>query len=56
MIPEFPDSPPIGMAAKVTTEGIEGHFVVTAETLGTIGDIVAKIAARLLAQLHRRNS
>ena len=43
VIPEFPDSPPIGMAAKVTTEGIEGHFVVTAETLGTIGDIVAKI-------------
>ena len=43
VIPDFPDSPPIGMAAKVTPEGVEGHLVVTAETLATIGDVVAKL-------------
>jgi hypothetical protein len=42
-IPEFPESPPIGMAAKVCPSGVEGHLIVTAETLRAIGDTVAKI-------------
>jgi hypothetical protein len=41
-IPDFPDSPPLGMAAKVTPTGAEGHLIVTAETLRAIGDVVAK--------------
>ena len=42
-IPDLPDSPPLGMAAKVTPAGVEGHLVITAETLRAIGDTVAKI-------------
>ena len=45
MVPDFPDSPPFGSAAKFAPGGVEGHFVVTAETLRTIGDVVAKIRA-----------
>ncbi len=41
-IPEFADSPPLGMAVKFSSAGAEGHLVVTAETLRTIGDAVAK--------------
>ncbi len=41
-IPDFPDSPPVGMAAKVSPSGVEGQLVVTAETLRAIGDVVAK--------------
>ena len=41
-IPDFPDSPPLGMAVKFSSAGAEGHLVVTAETLRTIGDAVAK--------------
>jgi hypothetical protein len=44
-IPEFGDSPPFGFAGKFSPEGVEGHFVVTVETLRTIGDVVAKIRA-----------
>jgi hypothetical protein len=44
-IPDFPDSPPLGYAAKVSPTGVEGHFIVTAETLRTIGDAVAKARA-----------
>jgi hypothetical protein len=42
-IPDFPDCPPIGIAAKVAPLGVEGRLVVTAETLRAIGDTVAKI-------------
>ena len=41
-IPDFPDSPPLGIAAKVSPSGAEGHLIVTAETLRAIGDAVAK--------------
>ncbi len=41
-LPEFAASPPLGIAAKVTPTGVEGHFVVTVDTLRTIGDVVAK--------------
>lgn len=44
-IPDFPDSPPFGYAAKVSPDGVEGHFVATAETLRTIGDAIAKLRA-----------
>ena len=43
MIPEFPDSPPFGMAVKVSPAEVEGHLVVTAETLSAIGEVVARI-------------
>jgi hypothetical protein len=45
MIPDFPESPPFGFAAKVSATGIQGHFVVTAETLRTLGGVVAKVRA-----------
>ncbi len=41
-IPDFTDGPPLGIAAKVSPLGVEGHLIVTAETLRAIGDIVAK--------------
>ncbi|HEX3601856.1 MAG TPA: hypothetical protein VHU84_17005 [Lacipirellulaceae bacterium] len=41
-IPDFPDSPPIGMAVKISPAEVEGHLVVTAETLSAIGEVVAK--------------
>lgn len=41
-IPDFPESPPFGMAVKVSPSGAEGHLIVTGETLRTIGDVVAK--------------
>ncbi len=41
-VPEFAPSPPVGMAAKVTPTGVEGHLVLTADTLRTIGDVIAK--------------
>jgi hypothetical protein len=41
-IPDLPDCPPLGIAAKVSPSGIEGHLIVTAETLRAIGDVVAK--------------
>ena len=44
-VPDFANSPPLGFAAKVSTGGVEGHFVVTTETLRTIGDTVAKTRA-----------
>lgn len=44
-VPDFSDSPPFGFAAKLTPTGVEGHFVVTAETLRSIGDAVAKSRA-----------
>jgi hypothetical protein len=45
MIPDFPDSPPFGFAAKFSPTGVEGHWIVTSETLRTIGDVVAKTRA-----------
>ncbi len=42
VIPDFADSPPFGIAAKVSPAGAEGHLVVTAETLRVIGAAVAK--------------
>jgi hypothetical protein len=41
-IPDLPDCPPIGIAAKVAPLGIEGGLVVTADTLRAIGNTVAK--------------
>jgi hypothetical protein len=41
-IPDLPDIPPVGFAAKVSPTGVESHFIVTAETLRAIGDAVAK--------------
>jgi hypothetical protein len=41
-VPAFPDCPPIGVAGKVSTLGVEGSLVVAAETLRAIGDAVAK--------------
>lgn len=41
-IPDLPDSPPLGMAAKVSATGAEGHLVVSAKTLQTVGEVVAK--------------
>jgi hypothetical protein len=41
-IPDFSQSPPIGMAAMVSPTGAEGHLIVTADTLQAIGDTVAK--------------
>jgi hypothetical protein len=48
-IPDIADSPPIGMAAKFSPNGVEGHFVVTADTLRAIGDTVAKTRAAAAA-------
>jgi hypothetical protein len=42
-IPDIPNNPPLGMAAVVTPLGIEGHVVVTAETLQAIGGVVAEL-------------
>jgi hypothetical protein len=44
-IPDFPESPPLGMAAKVSPSGAEGHLIVTAETLRAIGEAVAEARA-----------
>jgi hypothetical protein len=44
-LPDFADSPPFGSAAKVSADGVEGHFIVTAETLRTIGDAISKTRA-----------
>jgi hypothetical protein len=41
-IPDFAVSPPIGFAVKLTPGGVEGHLVVTGDTLRMIGDTVAK--------------
>jgi hypothetical protein len=41
-IPSIPESPPLGMAVKISTTGVEGHLVVVADTLRAIGDAVAK--------------
>jgi hypothetical protein len=41
-IPDFADSPPIGMATKITATGAEGHCLVTSDTLRSIGEAVAK--------------
>jgi hypothetical protein len=39
-IPELPSSPPLGIAAKVSSSGVEGHLVITADTLRAIGHVV----------------
>jgi hypothetical protein len=39
---DLPDCPPIGVAAKVSSLGVEGRLVVAAETLEAVGDAVAK--------------
>ena len=53
-IPDFPDSPPFGYAAKVSSAGVEGHFIVTTETLRTIGDTVAKARERRQQQQQQQ--
>lgn len=42
-IPNFAAAPPIGMAAKVTSSGVEGSLVVPAETLRAIGEAVQQV-------------
>jgi hypothetical protein len=41
-LPEFAPSPPLGMAAKVSATGMEGHLVIAADTLRTVGEMIAK--------------
>jgi hypothetical protein len=53
-IPDFPDSPPLGYAAKVSPAGVEGHFIIMAETLRTIGDTVAKARERRQQQQQQQ--
>lgn len=48
-IPDFPDSPPIGMAAIATPGVVEGHLVITADTLQAIGSGIAQARARAAA-------
>ncbi len=44
-IPDFPGSQPMGFAVKVSPDGIDGHMVVTAETLRSLGEVIAKTRA-----------
>ena len=46
-LPDLAPSPPLGMAAKVTATGVEGHLVITAETLRSFGDAIAKFRQSL---------
>jgi hypothetical protein len=46
-IPNVADCPPIGVAAKVALSGFEGHLVIAAETLQTVGNTIAKTRATL---------
>jgi hypothetical protein len=46
-IPDVADCPPIGVAAKVAPSGFEGHLVIAAETLQTVGNTIAKTRATL---------
>jgi hypothetical protein len=46
-IPDIADCPPIGIAAKVAPSGFEGHLVIAAETLQTVGNTIAKTRATL---------
>jgi hypothetical protein len=39
-IPDVPESPPLGMAAKFNASGVEGHLMVPADTLKAIGQAV----------------
>jgi len=41
-IPDIPESPPIGMAVKISPSGLEGQLSITSDTLRTIGDTIAK--------------
>ena len=38
-IPVIPESPPIGMAGKFSPTGVEGHLVITADTLRTLATL-----------------
>jgi hypothetical protein len=40
---DLDSSPPIGIAVKLTSQGLEGHMIVTAETLQSIGDAINKV-------------
>jgi hypothetical protein len=51
--PDLASSPPIGIAVKVTPQGLEGHMVVTAETLQSIGDAIQKVEAAEGASPHK---
>ncbi len=44
-IPNFPDCPPVGMAAQISAAGVDGHTIVLADTLRAAGDMVAKTRA-----------
>ena len=41
-LPDLAPSPPLGIAAKVSATGVEGHLVITADTLRAVGDMIAK--------------
>jgi hypothetical protein len=40
-IPELPASPPLGVAVKISGSGVEGHLLITADTLRAVGHVVA---------------
>ncbi len=39
---DFPPSPPIGLALKISSAGVHGDVVIPGATLEAIGDFVAK--------------
>jgi hypothetical protein len=49
-MPEFPDSPPFGFCGKFSEAGIETHWLITADTLRSIGDGIAKVRAKAREQ------
>jgi hypothetical protein len=42
-LPEFPDAPPVGWAAKASPEGLETDLVLPAEVLSAIGEYVTTV-------------
>ena len=49
-LPEFPDTPPIGFAAKATTGGIRGYMVVPASVIKSIGEYIVEFQKTILAR------
>lgn len=41
-IPDLPECPPLGVAAKATPQGVESHLVIAVETLRAIGKTAAQ--------------
>lgn len=49
-VPDFPESPPLGFAAKFDASGGEGHTVIMADTLRSIGDVVKQTRQKRAAE------